>query len=196
LNNEDNGNRTFICVQLPELSDETSEAFKAGYKTIADIGKERIRRVIKKIKDEQKGKLEFGGEKQDLGFKVFKLRESNFKIWRGDKIKNGEQLAKQLDIHTDPITKNATEENMLYELLLKSGFALNSTIEKKQNFYLINNGEMIVALFKMNKEIIKSIIEEKPAKVFTLDKLFKNNDQLKTNTALQMKDAGIDFKVV
>ena len=196
LNIEDDCNRKFIMVQLPEVCEKNSEAFNVGYKTIAEIGKERIRKVIKKIKKEQKGKLDFSGGELDLGFKVFKLRDSNFKIWRGDKIKNGKQLAKQLDIHTDPITKNATEENMLYELLLKSGFDLNSSIEKKQNYYHINNGEMIVALSKMDKNIVKTIIKEKPAKVVTLDRLFKNNDRLKTNTALLMKDAGIDFKVV
>jgi adenine-specific DNA-methyltransferase len=75
LNKQDNGNRKFICVQLPEKSDEKSEAFKAGYKTIADIGKERIRRVIKKIKEDDEGKLPFEKTKQDLGFKVFKRSE-------------------------------------------------------------------------------------------------------------------------
>ncbi|MBU4068002.1 MAG: site-specific DNA-methyltransferase, partial [Proteobacteria bacterium] len=71
LNKQDNGARKFICVQLPEKCDEKSEAFKAGYKTIADIGKERIRRVIKKIKEDDKSKLPFEKSKQDLGFKVF-----------------------------------------------------------------------------------------------------------------------------
>jgi len=92
LNKQDNGTRKFICVQLPEKCDEKSEAFKAGYKTIADIGKERIRRVIKKIKDSENGKLPFEKTKQDLGFKVFKLQSSNFKIWQGNNIKNNDQL--------------------------------------------------------------------------------------------------------
>ncbi|MDO8886162.1 site-specific DNA-methyltransferase [Candidatus Oleimmundimicrobium sp.] len=117
LNKED-GNRKFILVQLPEQCDENSEAYKAGYKTIAEIGKERIRRVIKRIEDEQEGKLDFGDEKPDLGFKVFKLQESNFKIWR-TKIESEEQLIKQLTLHTDPVDENAETENILYELLLK-----------------------------------------------------------------------------
>jgi len=129
LNRKDNGTRKFICVQLPEKCDEKSEAFKAGYKTIADIGKERIRRVIKKIKESENGKLPFEKTKQDLGFKVFKLQSSNFKIWQGENIKNGKQLEKQMRIHLDSIKKDATEENMLFELLLKSGRNLNSTIE-------------------------------------------------------------------
>lgn len=76
LNREDGGNRKFICVQLPEKCDENTEAYKAGYSTIAEIGKERIRRVIRKISDDQSVKLDLDGRaaSQDLGFKVFKLR--------------------------------------------------------------------------------------------------------------------------
>ncbi|MBC8385029.1 MAG: site-specific DNA-methyltransferase, partial [Candidatus Cloacimonetes bacterium] len=196
LNKEDGGNRKFIMVQLPEKTDENSEAFKADYKTIADIGKERIRRVIKKIEDEHKENLNFGENKQDLGFKVFKLQESNFKIWRGDKFETGEELAEQLNYFVNPVKEEATEENMLYELLLKSGIDLNCKIEKKDNYYLINKNELVIALSKINEEIVKNIIEIKPLKVITLDKLFKGNDQLKTNTILQMKDAGVEFKVV
>jgi adenine-specific DNA-methyltransferase len=196
LNNEDNGSRKFICVQLPEKTDEKSEAYKAGYKTIAEIGKERIRRVIKKIKEEQSGKLELDGkENQDLGFKVFKLQDSNFKIWRS-KIENEEQLLEQLQDHLEPLDENAKTEDVLYELLLKSGIPLTEKIEKKNGIYLINGNEIALLLEKMNEKLIKEVIELKPWKFITLDRLFNNNDQLKTNTALQMKDAEIEFKVV
>ena len=196
LNKQDNGNRKFICVQLPEKCDEKSEAFKAGYKTIADIGKERIRRVIKKIKNSNNGKLPFEKTKQDLGFKVFKLQASNFKIWRGDNIKNGKQLEKHIQLHLDSVKKDVTEENMLFELLLKSGRSLNSAIESANGYYRINDGEMIIALSKVDEKLVDSILEDKPQIFITLDRLFKNNDQLKTNTLLQMKDASIEFKVV
>lgn len=195
-NRKDNGTRKFICIQLPEKCDEKSEAFKAGYKTIADIGKERIRRVIKKIKDSENGKLPFEKTKQDLGFKVFKLQASNFKIWQGENIKDGKQLEKQMRLHLDSIKKDAVEENMLFELLLKSGHNLNSTIENTNNYYRINDGEMVIALSKIDEKIVDSVLEDKPQVFITLDRLFKNNDQLKTNTLLQMKDAGIEFKVV
>ncbi|MCK4655083.1 MAG: site-specific DNA-methyltransferase [Candidatus Cloacimonetes bacterium] len=190
------GNRKFIMVQLPEKTDVKSEAYKAGYETIADIGKERIRRVIKKIEDEQKGNLNFGENKQDLGFKVLKLQESNFKIWRGDKFETGEELEEQLQAFVNPIKEGSTEENMLYELLLKSGIDLNCKIEEKEKYFIINDNELVIALSEINKKIVKNIIETKPLKVITLDKLFEGNDQLKTNTTLQMKDAGIEFKVV
>ncbi len=197
INKQDGGNRKFICVQLPEKCEEKSDAFKAGYKTIADIGKERIRRVIKKIKEDQDGKLDLDGNisKQDLGFKVLKLRQSNFKIWRTG-VENEEQLIKQLQKHLEPLDEHAKTENVLYELLLKSGKPLTSKIIRGNGYFLVNDDELILILEKINEKIIKTVIAEKPEKVITLDRLFKNNDQLKTNTALQMKDAEIDFRVV
>jgi adenine-specific DNA-methyltransferase len=191
LNREDGGNRKFICVQLPEKCDENSEAFKAGYKTIAEIGKERIRRVIKKIQEEQEGKLDLDGiaAKQDLGFKVFKLKESNFKIWRSN-IETEEELIAQMQKHLEPL-----DEDVLYELLIKSGVQLTAKIKEKNGYILVNDNEIALMLEKADDKIIKQIIAAKPQKVFTLDRLFKNNDKLKTNTALQMKDAKIEFKV-
>jgi adenine-specific DNA-methyltransferase len=197
LNKEDGGNRKFICVQLPEKCDEDSEAFKAGYKTIAEIGKERIRRVIKKNKEEQDGKLDLDGSaaKQDLGFKVFKLKESNFKIWRSN-IETEEELIAQMQKHLEPLDENAKTEDVLYELLIKSGVQLTAKIKEKSGYVLVNDNEIALMLEKADDKIIKQIIAAKPQKVFTLDRLFKNNDKLKTNTALQMKDAGIEFKAI
>ncbi|OGU96037.1 MAG: DNA methylase [Ignavibacteria bacterium RIFOXYC2_FULL_35_21] len=204
LNKEDNGNRKFILIQLPEKTDENSEAFKAGYKTIADICKERIRRVIKKIEVERKPKeqQQIIAEEQkelDLGFKVFKLKPSNFKQWRTD-IQNVEELEQQLDAFTDPVKPEAEEENMLFELLLKSGYDLNSKIESKQSgnsrYFLINTDELVLQLSGSPKEVITDILSINPKKVIMLDRLFENNDQLKTNTYLQFKDAGVDFRTV
>ena len=197
LNKEDGWNRKFIMVQLPEKCDEKSEAFKAGYETIAEIGKERIRRVINKIKEDKQTKLDVDGAtgKQDLGFKVFKLQKSNFKIWRSD-VKTEEELYTQLTLHTDPVDENAKIENILYELLLKSGVPLTAKIEEKDGYYLVNEDEIALILKKIDESIIEAVISEKPKKFITLDRLFKNNDQLKTNTALQMKDVGIEFKAV
>lgn len=197
----------FICAQLPEKTELDSVAAENDLESIADVAKERIRRVIRKIdsekeaeKKEKAGKLDFGDEKEvptlDLGFKVFKLQSSNFKIWRGNKFENGEQLEKQLDAFTDPTKEGSEEENMLYELLLKSGFDLNSKIESKENYFVVNDTEIVVALTKMSEAIVKEIISLKPQKCIALDKLFSGNDQLKTNTVLQMRDAGVEFKTI
>ncbi len=240
---------------MPEPCDENSEAFKAGYKTIADIAKERIRRVIRKIQGEPidghsretypreflsgngnpeglfkdtalDSRLQTAGmtdehsndSKIDPGFKVFKLSPSNFKMWRGSEIDNGEKLLEQLDAFTDPVRPGAEKENMLYELMLKAGYELTSKVEyvtlnppppnllpqgerenkasRHEGFYSINNNELIIALDSINESLVEQIINLKPQKVITLDSLFSGNDQLKTNTVLQMRDAGIDFKTI
>ncbi len=175
-----------------------SDAFRVlQSSSITEIGKERICRVIEKIKADKQTKLDVDGAtgKQDLGFKVFKLQQSNFKIWRSD-VKTEEELYTQLKLHTDPVDENAKIENILYELLLKSGVPLTARIEEKDGYYLVNDDEIALILKKIDESIIKAVISEKPKNVITLDRLFKNNDQLKTNTALLMKDVGIEFKAV
>jgi adenine-specific DNA-methyltransferase len=198
INKEDCSNRKFILVQLPEVCDENSEAFKAGYKIISDISKERIRRVINNIEKEKAEKPDlFANEKLDLGFKAFRLSSSNFKIWRGDEISE-DNLVSQLDAFTNPIKEGSLKENMLFELMLKAGYEITSPLEqnKKGGFYSINSGELVIALDSMDKDIVATIIAQKPKKAITLDNLFSGNDQLKTNTVLQMRDAGIDFKTI
>ncbi|MCY4244735.1 MAG: site-specific DNA-methyltransferase [Gammaproteobacteria bacterium] len=184
LNKEDGGARKFICVQMPEACDEKSEARKAGFKTIADIGKERIRRVIKN------GRL-------NAGLKVFKLRESNFKPWRGD-VQDAAELAAQMQLHTDPVVDGARTEDILYELLLKSGVSLTAPLRDHGGWYLAEDAgaKIAVALQRIDAATLKDILAAGPDKVITLDRLFQGNDQLKTNTALQMNDAGVGFEVV
>ena len=203
LNKEDGDDRKYICVQLPEKTDEDSEAYKAGYKTIAEICKERIRRVIKKIKKEKEENPDlFADQKKDLdlGMKVFKLKNSNFKIWRNDIAENEKELGKQLDAFENPIKKEAKNENMLWEILLKSGYDLNTKVEEKKisgcPVFLVSDGEMIVCLSKINESVVKEIVKQPPKKCICLDILFAKNDQLKTNTVLQMKDAGVEFRTI
>lgn len=194
--NTDQKNRQFIMVQLPEVIEDGSPALKAGYKTIADVSKERIRRVIQKIQNEKNTKPGlFDVENIDLGFKVFKLSPSNFKIWRGNEITE-ENLVQQLDAFTNPVSEGSKEQNMLYELMIKAGYQLTDKVEENEKLYSINDGELIIALAEMSRLVIDRIIAVNPKKVITLDHLFAGNDQLKTNTVLQMKDAGIEFKTI
>ncbi len=205
--NRDGGNRKYICVQMPEPCEGKSEAYKAGYNTIADIAKERIRRAGKKIQSEiaeenrkNKEKLDFDKSneeiKLDTGFKVFKLSVSNFKQWRQSRLHNSEELTKQLKLFIDPIAEDAIIEDMVYELLLKSGKDLNSRVENNDGYYLIDGNELAFILEKVNEQIITEVLNEYPKKVIVLDRIFNGNDQLKTNTALQMKDAGVEFKTI
>lgn len=215
----------YIMVQLPELTSESSEAYKAGYLNIADISKDRIRKAVIKIKSEINSDIETKAKeinklrgqiptedtneqidiltteiedfkRQDLGFKVLKLNESNFKQWQQIEGNNPVALAEQMKLFVDPVSESATVENMVYELMLKSGKDLNSKIEKEDGSFSVNAGELVLMLEKANQQIIDNIIALNPQKVIALDKLFTGNDQLKTNTVLQMKDAGIEFKTI
>lgn len=188
LNKEDGGKRRFICVQLPELTTEDSEAFLAGYKNISEITKERIRRVIKNITEESKEsskqkKLE--EEKmvsRNLGFKVFKLDKSNFKLWDG----NTKEIQTALEEHVNNISKESKQEDILYELILKSGLELTCKIEEvkiaEKKVYSIEDGIIFICLEKeLSKDLIKGIAEKMPARFYCLDEGFKGNDQLKAN---------------
>ena len=197
LNKEDGGNRKFIMVQLPEPCEEKSEAKKAGYDTIADIGKERIRRAIQKIEGELDKKE---GENQskipelrdemprlDLGFKVLKLNASNFNTWQGNdpEIEEGE-LMKQLELHIDHIKTTATQEDILYELLLKSGFMPTEKVETltlaDKTVYSISDGALLICLeSQITRELINAIAEKEPLQFICLDQGFQRNDQLKAN---------------
>jgi adenine-specific DNA-methyltransferase len=127
LNSEDAGNRKFICVQLPEPTDEKSEAYKAGYMTISEITKERIRRAGDKIKSEMKEDLfSDQGKTLDVGFRAFKLDSSNIRAWDG----NPDALEDNLFNAESNIKENRTEEDILYEILLKYGLDLTMPIEQ------------------------------------------------------------------
>lgn len=187
LNNQDKGDRRFILVQLPEPTDNPE------YPTISEITKERVRRVINQIKQDDG----LGINQQDLGFKVFKLDSSNFKIWDG-KVEN---LEKQLEMFTDNIKEDRSEEDLLYEIVLKAGYMLTEKIETvmigETKVYSVKSGELLVCLSrKLDNETIEGIMDLEPKQVICLDIAFMGNDQLKTNTALQMKSKGIKFRTV
>ncbi|MBV5302879.1 MAG: site-specific DNA-methyltransferase, partial [Chlorobium sp.] len=188
LNKQDNGNRKFILVQLPEPCAPESEAFKAGYKTIADIGKERIRRVINKLNTEEEGKLDLDNAgKQDRGFKVLKLNKSNFRQWQKlEPSASTEQILDQLLLHIDHIDAKATPEELLYEILLKAGFTLTGNIETKtitgKELFSVSDGALLLCLEEsVTKELIDAVIELNPQQFLCLDSAFHGNDQLKAN---------------
>jgi adenine-specific DNA-methyltransferase len=124
INREDDKNRRFIIVQLPEPTGNKD------YPTIAEIGKERIRRAIAKLKKDKDGKLDLkdGDKTEDLGFKVFKLAESNYKPWTGPENKDPEAYAAQMAAFTDPFVPAWKPENVVWEVAIKEGYGLNSEI--------------------------------------------------------------------
>lgn len=203
LNKEDGGNRRFIMVQLPEPTPEDSEALKAGYDTIADIGKERIRRVIRKIKEEQKTDQKKLNEEEkpphDLGFKVFKLDKSNFRIWD---VSSDELTQSTLSEHVETVEKSSTPEDLLYELILKDGLELTEKIEEKElagkKIYAIMDTMLICLEKELTLELVREMAKLKPSRIICLDEGFRGNDQLKSNAAKIFSDLGeqVIFKTV
>ena len=195
LNAEDGGNRRYICVQLPEETDEKSEARKAEFDTIAEIAKERIRRAGRQISDG----LQDGSE-IDTGFKVFKLAESGFKQWRQPGQADTEALQRELSLNIDSVLSETSSENLLYELMLRMGLKLTCKVSFSDDVYFVEDedtgGLYAFLLERVDQGLIEAVLAKHPVKVAALDRLFEGDDALKSNTVLQMKDAGVMFECV
>lgn len=125
-NRADEGYRSFIMVQLPEPT------HRKDYKTIADVGKERIRRVIKKLRAEAKKQQDLFRDRktpEDLGFRVFKLAESNYRQWHGLGERDSEKYAEEMTLFTDPLLPSWKPEDVVWEVALKEGYSLSSIVE-------------------------------------------------------------------
>lgn len=197
LNKTDGGNRKFILVQLPEPTE------REDYTTIADITKERVRQVIKKLNAEEAGKLDLeGASKQDRGFRVFKLSESNFKTWNADAPHDAPALERQLELHIDHIRDDRSADDLLYEILLKSGFPLTTPVEAlslaEKTVYSIAGGALLICLEReLTLELIRAMAETQPERVVCLDEGFVGNDQLKANAVQIFKTKCVtSFKTV
>jgi adenine-specific DNA-methyltransferase len=244
LNKENGGNLKYIMAQLPEPIETETEAHEAGYHNIADISKERIKRVIENIEHEKNElntklrikqsslqelqtlkaktpelfkngkskdltKLESSIKKlqtkisninnTDLGFKVFKLDKSNFKIWDGSV---GKDLKNQIQLAIDHIHPDSSKEDIFYEILLKAGFELTVPVKEitlggKKVFSIEDNALLICLEKELTEDLIRAIAAKEPARVVCLDTGFRNNDQLKTNAVQIMKSHNVhDFRTV
>jgi adenine-specific DNA-methyltransferase len=193
-------------VQLPQWLDEADKIEKRAHAfckreklqpRLSELTKERVRRVIKKLDAEDAGKLDLDGKsKQDRGFRVFKLAESNFLGWDGAAAKDGDTLGDLLEQTVDHVRQGRTDDDLLYELLLKSGFPLTTKVETKlisgKTVHSIADGLMLVCLDRaLTLELIRSMADLKPERVVCLDAGFANNDQLKTNAVLTFKSKGV-----
>jgi adenine-specific DNA-methyltransferase len=204
LNAEDNGNRKFIMVQLPEKTEENSEAFKAGYKTIAEIGKERTRRAGKKVVEELQTKnqqLKLGEEpvdasKLDIGFRVYKTDDSNMK----DVYYHPAELKQeQLELLQSNIKEDRTPEDLLTQVILDLGLELSLPIETKKigkNTVFIVQKNALVACFDndIDFEIVDTIADLKPFKVVFKDASFKD-DKDRINVEERFKRLSAETKV-
>ena len=194
LNAEDGGHRNFIMVQLPEPTKKDSEAYKAGYKNICEIGKERIRRAGDKIKAE-------AGDKAadlDIGFKVFKLDSSNLQKWNPQP----DDLVMTLQQATDNFLPDRTEQDVLYEIMLKMGLELTCQVEEEQaageTVYIIGSGALMICLGqKITTAVAEAVVklhEEYESELWQV--VFRDtgfaSDMDKTNVKETLKAAGLD----
>jgi adenine-specific DNA-methyltransferase len=208
LNAQDGGQRRFIMVQLPEPCEASTEAAKAGLRTIADIGKERIRLVCQQIAAVQEQEAKEAGDKLpgttttapelDLGFKVFKLDASNIKPWDAD----FDNLEDTLLNAVENIKPDRSEADVLYELLLKYGLDLAVPIEERQidgkTVYIIGAGALVVCLGdKIALKVVEGIAalkEELKPEVMRV--VFKDagfaDDVVKTNAVQILRQAEIE----
>ena len=158
LNAEDGGNRKFIMVQLPEATDEKSEAYKAGYKNICEIGKERIRRAGKKIKEESP----LTTQDLDIGFRVLKLDSSNMQ----DVYYRPEDSTEQT-LFEDNIKPDRSSEDLLFQVMLECNLPLSAKIETEKiagkEVFSVNEGYLIACFDeKVNEDVIKEVAKRKP----------------------------------
>ena len=194
LNAEDGGHRKFIMVQLPEPINEKSDAYTAGYKNICEIGKERIRRAGDKIKAEVGDKA----ADLDIGFKVFKLDSSNLQKWNPQP----DDLVMTLQQATDNFLPDRTEQDVLYEIILKMGLELTCQIEEEQaageTVYIIGGGALMICLGQnITTAVAEAVVklhgkyESELWQVVFRDTGFAS-DVDKTNVKETLKAAGLD----
>lgn len=200
LNAEDGGNRKHIQVQLAEPTDESSEAYKAGYKSIPEISRERIRRAGKKIREDYAEQIakrkENGGTPLDTGFRAFKLSSSNFK----DTAKHPDQIDQtSLLADTNSIKTDRTADDLLTEVILSLGLTLDLPIETRgiagHTVYFVG-GNSLVACFDdtVSLDIVDDIAAEKPLRVVFKDSSFAS-DETRINIDIRIKQLSPDTTV-
>jgi adenine-specific DNA-methyltransferase len=196
LNAEDNGNRRFIMVQLPEPTPEDSEARKAGFKTIADISRKRIEWAGEKIRADA-GLL---AQNLDTGFRAYKLADTNFTKWRVRSDIEADKLQQHLLDLRDSADDNATADDLLTEILLKIGFSLTAKITPLEIAGLavrqVGDNLMLAYLDEQVKptlEQLRALAAIEPVRLIVLEDAFHGDDELKTNLAQLCKSQGIEL---
>lgn len=204
LNAEDGISRRFIMVQLPETCEEKSEAFKAGYKNICEIGKERIRRAGKKILEENT-QMELGDVEKsplDVGFKVFKLDTSNLKTWDGTPIQDTQidLFYERLNAMIDTVKDDRTDMDVVYEVMLKMGIPLDVEVQymeiNDKIAYIVGDFILMICLAdKITAEDIEAMAQYAPAKIICAEAGFADDSAL-SNAHYILKDRAIELKLV
>ena len=205
LNAKDGGNRKYILVQLPEVCDEKSEAAKAGYKNICEIGKERIRRAGKKLTDTD-GQMQIGDSEKkplDVGFRVFKLDSSNLQTWDATPVDELrlEDLLNRMNTMINRVKADRSDLDMVCEVMLKLGVPLTYSVNKvavnsKVAYTVGDDCLLLVCLAAdITPEDVEAMAEYVPAKVIISRDSFAN-DTAMANAYYILRDRGVELKLV
>lgn len=200
LNAEDGGNRRCISVQLPEPTNEKSRARKAGYETISEISRERMRRAGKKILEEEGSKLDGRTDTLDIGFRAYKLVDTNFTKWKADSGLSEDELVGLFADLADSADDHARPEALLTEVLLKLGFSLSEKIETVKvaglNVFSVAEGLVMAYLDEHTQptlDQLRALVAKEPERLVILEDAFKGNDELKTNLVQECKTRNVDL---
>lgn len=205
LNAEDGGNRRYIMVQLPEICDENSEAYKAGYKNICEIGKERIRRAGTKIL-ESSGQVKLGDEDKpplDVGFRCFKLDTSNLVAWDATPIPDGDlqTLWGRFDALSNTLKAGRSDMDIVFEVMLKMGVPLDFpvlpiTVNDKKVYSIGEDAMLLVCLDSgITPEDMEAMCDLVPAKIIAAEEGFADDTAL-SNAHYILKDRDIEMKLL
>jgi len=205
LNVEDGGKRSHIQVQLPEPTNEKSEAYKAGFNTIAQIARERIKRAGEKIKQNYAEKIAAREQPLDIGYRTYKLADTNFIKWQNTYTTDVTRLQARLDLMRESSNDNASQLDLLSEIVLKLGLELTTDVHQMalENLPIYNaaGGSLLLYLDEhiaptLNQ--LRTILEgeHKPVKFVILEDSLKGDDQLKTNLTQICKSNSIELWTV
>lgn len=201
LNAEDGGNRRYIQVQLPEPTGEKSEAYKAGYHNISDISRERIDRAGEKIKQDYAEKLAKRDAPLDVGYRTYKLTDTNFAKWRESSSTDQGTLEQHLLDLRDNANDDATELALLTEVLLKQGYSLTEQVEQQiiNDLRVWSIGDNNLALAYMDERVkptleqLRALVDREPEKLIVLEDAFQGDDELKTNLVQAAKTKHVEL---
>jgi adenine-specific DNA-methyltransferase len=198
INEERGSSHKFILVQLPETTE------LGNFKTIAEVTRERVRRVGAKIQAEQASQNSLFAsltENRDVGFRAFQLTKSAFKTFDVSNDESSQPLSSQLQLHIRSTEPNRGEDDILFEILLRAGFEVTIPVEvigdKSRKVFGVQDRTLVICLSeRITRELINEMVALSPVRVVCLDSSFESNDQLKVNAVETFKAKGITFKTV
>lgn len=204
LNAEDGGTRRHIQVQLPEPTPDTSAARNAGYATIAGVARARMDLAGQKIASSVAGQVENGSAPLDVGFRSYKLADTNFSKWRMSSDVEEDALQQHLLSLRDSATDDATADELLTEILLKQGYSLSEAVSAAEvagldvRFVRDRDGDVAVLAYlneqtKPTLEQLRAFVDVSPARIIVLEDAFQGDDELKTNLAQLCKSNGVEL---